>query len=100
MADTPAPGTTLFVNAGGDLQAALNSAHCGDTIELQAGATFAGTFKFPAKTCDNNHWIIVRTNAPTALCPRRAAHDSVLCRSDFPAWSSAVLLYEFAKCVG
>jgi len=69
MADTPAPGTTLFVNAGGDLQAALNSAHCGDTIELQAGATFAGTFKFPAKTCDNNHWIIVRTNAPDSALP-------------------------------
>src|ERR1700678_4727314 len=42
MADTPAPGTVISVNAGGDLQSALDSANCGDTIQLQAGATFAG----------------------------------------------------------
>src|SRR5882762_4481613 len=69
MADTPAPGTTIMVNAGGDLQGALNSAHCGDTIELQAGATFSGTFAFPAKSCDNAHWVIVRTNAPDSALP-------------------------------
>ena len=38
MSDTPAPGSVITVNAGGDLQSALNSAHCGDTIQLQAGA--------------------------------------------------------------
>ena len=69
MADTPAPGTVLPVNAGGDLQAALNNAHCGDTIELQAGATFSGTFIFPAKSCDDGHWVIVRTNTPDSALP-------------------------------
>lgn len=69
MANTPAPGAIISVNAGGDLQAALNSAHCGDTIELQAGATFNGKFIFPAKACDDNHWIIVRTNAPDSALP-------------------------------
>ena len=69
MADTPAPGTMIAVNAGGNLQAALNNAHCGDTIELQAGATFTGTFDFPAKSCDDNHWIIVRTSAPDSALP-------------------------------
>ncbi|MFY9560997.1 MAG: Ig domain-containing protein [Terriglobales bacterium] len=69
MADTPAPGTTIQVNAGGDLQAALNSAHCGDTIELQAGATFTGTFVFPAKSCDSGHWVIVRSSAPDSALP-------------------------------
>ena len=69
MADTPAPGSTIFVNAGGDFQAALNRAHCGDTIQLQAGATFSGTFDFPAKACDNNHWIIVRTSALDSSLP-------------------------------
>jgi hypothetical protein len=69
MSDTPAPGTTIAVNAGGDLQAALNSAHCGDTIELQAGATFTGTFIFPAKSCDNGHWVIVRTSAADSALP-------------------------------
>jgi hypothetical protein len=69
MADTPAPGTTIPVHAGGDLQTALNSAHCGDTIELQAGATFTGTFIFPAKSCDNGHWVIVRTSAADSALP-------------------------------
>ena len=63
MADTPAPGAIINVNAGGDLQTALNTAQCGDTLELEAGATFTGYFSFPAKACDNEHWIIVRTSA-------------------------------------
>ena len=69
MANTPAPGTTTVVKAGGDLQSALNSANCGDTISLQAGATFAGIFTFPAKSCDDNHWIIVRTSASDSVLP-------------------------------
>ncbi|HEX9110253.1 MAG TPA: putative Ig domain-containing protein [Terriglobales bacterium] len=69
LADTPAPGTVLSVNAGGDVQAALNSAHCGDTIELQAGATYDKTLTLPAKPCDDQHWIIIRTNAPDSALP-------------------------------
>jgi hypothetical protein len=70
MADTPAPGSVITVNAGGNLQTALDNAVCGDTIELQAGATFSGVFNFPAKSCDNDHWIIVRTSsADTSLPP-------------------------------
>jgi hypothetical protein len=69
MADTPAPGSIHSVNAGGDLQAALNIAFCGDIIELQAGATFTGKFIVPAKGCDNNHWIIIRTSSPNSALP-------------------------------
>lgn len=69
MADTPAPGPVIPVNAGGDLQSALNNASCGDTIELQAGATFTGRFIVPAKNCDIDHWIIVRTSAPDSALP-------------------------------
>jgi hypothetical protein len=69
MANTPAPGSTITVNAGGDFQSALNSATCGDTIQLQAGATFTGAFNFPAKSCDDNHWIIVRTSSPDSSLP-------------------------------
>ena len=69
MSDTPAPGNTVHVNAGGNLQAALNAAACGDTIELQAGATFTGWFELPAKACDDEHWIIVRTSAPDSSLP-------------------------------
>ena len=69
LANTPAPGSTISVPAGGNLQAALNSANCGDTISLAPGATFAGIFTFPAKSCDNQHWIIVRTGAPDTSLP-------------------------------
>ena len=69
MADTPAPGSVVTVNAGGDLQSALNNAQCGDVIQLQAGATFTGRFTLPAKNCDINHWIIIRTSAPDSALP-------------------------------
>lgn len=69
MADTPAPGSVVSVNAGDDLQGALNRAQCGNTIQLQAGATFTGTFRFPALNCDDNHWIIVRTSSSDSALP-------------------------------
>src|SRR5208337_3354837 len=69
LADTPAPGSTISVPTGGNLQAALNSANCGDTIALQAGATYTGLFTFPAKSCDDQHWFIVRTSAPDSALP-------------------------------
>jgi hypothetical protein len=70
LADTPAPGATISVPAGGNLQAALNEAACGDTILLQAGATFStNQYTFPAKDCDDQHWIIVRTSAPDTSLP-------------------------------
>lgn len=69
MVNTPAPGVTTSVNAGGSLQTALNNASCGDTIQLQAGATFTGPFTFPAKSCDDNDWIIVRTSSPDSALP-------------------------------
>jgi hypothetical protein len=69
LANTPAPGSTTTVNAAASLQSALNSANCGDTIQLQAGATFTGIFTFPAKSCDDNHWIIVRTSANDSVLP-------------------------------
>jgi hypothetical protein len=69
MADTPAPGSVISVPQGGDLQQALNSVKCGDTIQLQAGAVYTGSFTFPALSCDNAHWIIVRTSAPDSSLP-------------------------------
>jgi hypothetical protein len=40
----PERGSTIFVSASGDLQAAIHEAKCGDTAVLQAGATYTGTF--------------------------------------------------------
>src|SRR5207248_9462341 len=65
----PATGNIRTVNAGGNLQNALNAANCGDTILLQSGATFSGFFTLPAKPCDESHWTIIRTSAPDSSLP-------------------------------
>lgn len=69
VADTPANGESIFVPAGGSLQSVLNSANCGDTIRLQAGATFTGQFKLPDKNCSDNEWIVIRTSASDTALP-------------------------------
>src|ERR1019366_8321508 len=43
-------------------------ASCGDTIQLEAGATF-GNLLLPEKKCGDSHWIIVRTSAPNSKLP-------------------------------
>src|SRR6185503_10965940 len=47
-----ATAATLVVPAGGDLQAAINAAVPGDTIVLEAGATYRGPYWLPKKTGD------------------------------------------------
>ncbi len=69
MADSPAPGSVIEVKEGEDFQAALNEVHCGQTIQLQAGATFSGYFNVQAKNCDADHWIIIRTSSPDSALP-------------------------------
>lgn len=70
LADTPAPGRTRPVREGSDLQKAIDSAACGDTLALQAGSVFQGVFRFPDKACDDSHWIVVRTGADEESLPR------------------------------
>jgi len=69
MSDSPAPGSVITVNAGGDFQGALDKVKCGQTIELQAGATFTGYYTVRAKKCDADHWIIIRTSSPDSVLP-------------------------------
>jgi hypothetical protein len=59
---------TLAVPAGGDLQAALDRAKPGDTIELEAGATFTGHFVLPVK--DGDAVITLRTAGADARAPQ------------------------------
>jgi hypothetical protein len=68
--DTAMPtqaGMVINVPAGGDFQGALNSARCGDTIQLAEGATFTGNFVLPVSSCDG--WVVVRTSAPESSLP-------------------------------
>lgn len=68
MRDTPAPGKVIHVRAGEDASQAVEKAACGDTVELQAGATFT-QLVLTAKKCDDAHWIIIRTSAPDSKLP-------------------------------
>src|SRR5437879_5917646 len=70
---TPSPLKTTVVPAGGNFQAALNAASCGDTITLAAGATYTGPFVFPARACLSSRWITVRTSSPDASLPAEGA---------------------------
>ena len=60
-------GKTITVNAGGNLQSAINSAVPGDVIVLQAGATFTGSFTLPNKS--GSGWVTIRTSASDAQLP-------------------------------
>jgi len=62
-----ASAATITVNAGGDLQAAINAAKPGDTILLQAGATFAGSCYLPAK--GGTTYITIRSSTPDSQLP-------------------------------
>ncbi|HWY03896.1 MAG TPA: hypothetical protein VNX60_09530 [Candidatus Acidoferrum sp.] len=94
MKDTPASGKTWTVSSGQSLEQALATASCGDIIQLQAGATFTGNFVLPNKSCNDAHWIIIRTSAPdsslppegTRLTPCYAGVSSLPGR---PAWQCA-----------
>jgi hypothetical protein len=91
LADTPAPGKTRLVKGGDNLQQALNSVDCGDTLQLEAGATFSGIFRLRQKPCDDAHWIVIRTSAPdtdlppegTRLTPCFAGIASLPSRPDY-----------------
>jgi hypothetical protein len=60
-----AAARTLRVNRGDDLQAAIDRARGGDTIEVKAGATFEGPFTLPARA--GRGWITIRSSALGAL---------------------------------
>lgn len=50
-----------------NLQTALNEALSGDTLLLEAGATFTGTFVLPIKT--GSEYITIRSSAPDSALP-------------------------------
>jgi hypothetical protein len=60
-------GNTISVAAGGDFQAALDTALPGDVITLEASATFIGNYTLPTKS--GAGWITIRTSAPAASLP-------------------------------
>ena len=76
IADTPAPGKVWRLKEGDSIQKALSRAACGDMIELQPAATFDGSFELPSKSCDDSHWIILRTGSPDSSLPAEGTRIS------------------------
>ena len=74
LSATPSPGAVTPLAAGSDLQEAIDNAKCGDTLMLTAGGVWTtGKLTFPAKNCDDQHWITIRTSAPDYALPAEGA---------------------------
>ena len=71
-----ASAATLSVPAGGDLQAAINSAVPGDTIVLEAGATYRGPFVLTKKTGDA--YITIQSSRAAEITGRVSPAQSAL----------------------
>ena len=59
-------GKSWPLHAGGDLQAAMNGANCGDEIVLDAGVTWSSNYTAPLKSCAAKP-ILVRSSAIASL---------------------------------
>ena len=81
---TPSPGKQIRVAAKSDLATAIDRAKCGDTLLLPAGASF-DVKELPAKKCDDQHYITVRTDTPDSKLPPEGARIS-------PAWGGVARL--------
>ena len=58
-------GRTIMVGQGEDLQGKINSAKAGDTLVLEAGATWIGNFSLPARS--DSGWIAIRGSQEAKL---------------------------------
>jgi hypothetical protein len=84
MDGTPSPGKEIRVPANADLVEAANSAKCGDTLLLAAGASYE-IRDLPAKKCDDQHYITIRTDTPDSKLPPEGTRIS-------PAWAGIATL--------
>jgi hypothetical protein len=76
---TPSPGKEVRVAGKSDLASAIDHAKCGDTLLLPAGSSF-DVKEFPAKKCDDQHYITIRTDTPDSKLPPEGTRIS-------PAWA-------------
>jgi hypothetical protein len=108
LSDTPATGAILRVKDADEFKQALERAACGDTIELEAGSTYTGSFRLPAKPCNDAHWILIRTSSPDSSLPAEgvritpcyAGISSLPGRPAFPCGSASSVMARIAGAKG
>jgi hypothetical protein len=76
---TPSPGKQIRLAGKSDLASAIDHAKCGDTLLLPAGSSF-DVKEFPAKKCDDQHYITIRSDTPDSKLPPEGTRIS-------PAWA-------------
>jgi hypothetical protein len=81
---TPSPGKRIRVGPHEELAGAVKDAKCGDTLLLPAGATYE-VRELPAKKCDDQHYITIRTDIPDSKLPPEGTRIS-------PAWAGVASL--------
>jgi hypothetical protein len=81
---TPSPGKQIHVGASNNLADAVRDAKCGDTLLLPAGATYE-VRDLPAKKCDDQHYLTIRTDTPDSKLPPEGTRIS-------PAWAGVASL--------
>ena len=84
---------TIHVRAGDNLQAAIDAAQPGDTLLLQAGATFSGNFLLPVKS--GADFITIRTDSATTGLPDatsriQPSHAGLLAKIKSPNNAAAI----------
>jgi hypothetical protein len=65
----PTGGKTWRAHTAAEFQRALNSSSPGDTIILDGGATYPGSFTVPAKSNTGHKWIYIESSKLTDLPP-------------------------------
>lgn len=101
---TPGPDPNLHFPASG-LQDALVAALPGDTILLEAGYSFTGSYWLPYKGNDYTDWITIRTSASDASLPPPGyritpAYSSVMPKLIAPGPGSEALYTERVESTG
>lgn len=86
MDGTPSPNATYTMAPGQSLASVLSAAQCGDTILIPPTLTVDATkVTWPAKNCDNQHYITVRTSTSDKLLPPEGTRIT-------PAWAGVASL--------
>ena len=92
---------TISLSSGDNLQSALNNASPGDTIILEAGATFVGPIRLPRKNGDS--YITIRSSRTSDLPSGRVspAHASLMAKIVTPGsgvFDASSIILPFTTC--